>query len=195
MDVGKSPIDPVVANKETFVVDAEQVQNGGVKVVSVCDVVNGLKRVIVGFSVSNARLKSSACQPRRECPAVVVAAGGALCEGEAPEFGGPDHDGVVQESPRSQIGEQAGNRQIDLAGDGRQLLGDIGVVVPVVGRPTGAAPDLDEPHAALGKSSGQQATFPKRRRRGVIQTVQAARRRRLPADIKCFRRPKLHFGG
>ncbi len=62
----------------------------------------------------------------------MIAAGGPLREGHAAELGGPDDERVVEHAALLQIAQQCGDRLVDRAGDEGQLVGDVGVVVPVL---------------------------------------------------------------
>src|SRR5262245_19741985 len=149
VDVGEPAVDAVVANAQSLVIDAEQVQNGRVQIVAVGLALDGPVAELVAGSVANAALDAGAGQPGDERPTVVVAAGGALGERHAAELGGPDDQRVFQQAALLQVGQKRGDWLIDTAGDGRQFLVDVLVVVPVVLGAAGAAPDLHEAHAAL----------------------------------------------
>ncbi len=81
--------------------------------------------------------------------AVVVAACGALAERLPAELGTPDHQRVLEQAAGLEVVEQSGDGPVHGGGHGRQFLDDAAVVVPVIGRAPGAAPDLHEAHASL----------------------------------------------
>ena len=81
---------------------------------------------------------------------------------------------------------------IDRPGDRGQLVGDVGVVVPVVRRPAGAAPDLDEPDAALEQPAGEQAAPAEVGGGRVVEAVEACGRRRLAGQVEGLGRRLLH---
>ena len=74
MHIGEAALDAVVVEAEFFVVEAEQVQRGGVEVVAVGGVFGGLEAEFVGGAVSGAALDAAAGHPGGEGAGVVVAA-------------------------------------------------------------------------------------------------------------------------
>ena len=106
MHIGEATIDAVVTEGQLFVVDAEQVEHRCMQIVAVRGICRCLVRPLVAFAIGCAAFDASACQPGGEGVGVVVAALAALTAGHAAELGGPDDDGVVQESPGLQVLEQ-----------------------------------------------------------------------------------------
>ena len=103
---------------------------------------------------------------------------------------------VSSSSPRAlQVAEQSGDRPVNGAGDRGQFARDVGVVVPVVLGPARAAPDLDEPHAALEQPAGQEAAAAEVGGRRVVQSIHALRRGCLACEVECFGSRLLHAGG
>ncbi len=131
MDVGEAAIDAVVAVGEAGVVDAEEVQDGGVEVVTVGFAFDGLIAEFVAKTVGGTGLHSCAGEPGDEGAAVVIAAGFALGEGHAAELGGPDDEGVFEHAELLEILKESGDRFVDGFGDEGEFVGDVGVVVPV----------------------------------------------------------------
>ena len=60
-DIGEAEIAAAVAVGEAFVVEAEQVQHGGVEVVDVDGVVLGAEAEVVGGSVGDAAFDAASC--------------------------------------------------------------------------------------------------------------------------------------
>ena len=67
----------------------------------------------------------------------------------------PDHQGFIEESARLQVLNQSPARLVNVLALARQSSGDVGVVVPVV------VVDLDEPHAPLDHSPGEECRVSK----------------------------------
>src|SRR6185503_16847594 len=88
MDVGQSHVASAPAIGELLVVDAKQMQHGGVEVVDLALVLDGLVAVFVCGAVDGAAFDTAAGQPDREAERIVIAAVGALGEGRAAEFAG-----------------------------------------------------------------------------------------------------------
>src|SRR5262245_47223148 len=74
MHVSEAEVAAAVAERQFLVVDAHQVQDGGVQVVDVDPVLDGVHPQLVGRSVDRAALDAAAGQPHGEAAAVVVAA-------------------------------------------------------------------------------------------------------------------------
>src|SRR5262249_58512043 len=90
--VGQPALDAVVVERQALVIDAEQVQDGGVKIVDIDRVLGGLPADVVGRSVSDAVFQPGACQPDAEGVGIVVApraglVAGAFGVGRAAELG------------------------------------------------------------------------------------------------------------
>ena len=115
-DIGQAEVAAGVAVGEAFVIEAEQVQDRGVQVVNVDLVLGRVVAVVVGAAVAQAALHAAAGQPHRKAFGVVVAAVFAFDDGSAAEFAAPPDQRVIQEAAGLEILEQAGDRQIDLAG-------------------------------------------------------------------------------
>ena len=98
----------------------------------------------------------------------------------AAELAAPEHQRVVEQAARFQIGQQAGDRLVDLGGVLRVPLLQVAVLVPL--DLAVAVRDLHEPHAALDEPPGQQALPAEVLGHRVVEAVQLVRRRR-------FRRP------
>ena len=80
---------------ELFVIHAQQVEDGGVKIVAVGGVHGGFVAPVVALAVADAGADAGAPEPGDEGAAVVIAAGAALSEWCAAEFRRPVDVGVV----------------------------------------------------------------------------------------------------
>src|SRR5262249_54870483 len=140
---------------EPLVVEAEQVQEGGVQVVDVDLVRDGGEAELVGGAVDVAAFDAAAGQPHREAVVVVVAAaeGGQFGDGGAAELAAPQDEGAVEQAALVEVGEEGGGRLVPALGEAAVLGGQVVVVVP---RLAGAAPDLHEAHAPLQQAAGDE---------------------------------------
>ena len=93
-----SPVDAVVAEGQFFVVDAHEVEDGGVDVVAEGFAFGGAPRPRVAFAVGGAGLHARTGEPRDRCSLVVVAASGPLGEGVPAKLGAPDQQRVVEQA-------------------------------------------------------------------------------------------------
>src|SRR5262245_1934915 len=91
MHVRQPSVDPIMPDRELQVIDAEQVEEGGVEVVDVGGViaVGGFVAEVVGGAEGEAGLDAAAAEPVGEAVGVVVAAFAALRARHAAELGGP----------------------------------------------------------------------------------------------------------
>ena len=111
----------------------------------------------VGLPVRQAGLKTSPRQPDREAPGVVVATGPVfLGVGCAAELGPAPHDGVFQQAPLGEIGQQP--RQGAIAGAGMiGVLRQVRVLVPSRVGGVVTVGHLHEPRSLFAQPAGQQA--------------------------------------
>ena len=110
MHVGEAAVDAVVADGELRVVDAQQVQDGGVDVVDLGGVfaVERFVAPLVGEAVSRASFDAAAAEPVGEDEGVVVAAFGTLGRRHSAELGGPEDERVVEQAALFQIFDERG---------------------------------------------------------------------------------------
>ena len=98
-EASEALLEAVVIEGELLVVNAEQVQRGGVEFVAVGDVFDGFEAKFVGAAVASAALDAAAGHPGGESTSIVVAAFAcALRGGLAAEFGGADDERVFQQT-------------------------------------------------------------------------------------------------
>jgi len=114
------------------VIESELVEDGGVDVVDVGFIDDGVVADLVGLAVADAAFDSTAGHPGGEAMGVVVAAGfgGFLCEGEPSEFAAPDDEGVFEEAALIEVGEESGDGGIGFAGELTVVSFDVVVAVP-----------------------------------------------------------------
>src|SRR5262249_19885986 len=124
--------------------------------------------------------------------AVVVAPRGPLAERLAPELRREDDQSVLEHAALREVREQAGDRTVDGARDGRQLLAHVGVVVPVSGRASRTAPNLHEAHAAFEHAPREQAARPEFAARLLVEPVERADRLALALQVEELRHAQLH---
>ena len=120
----------MAGNFEPARVEAELVQHGGVDVGDVVAVFDGVEAELVGRAVGDAPLDAAAGHPDREAERMVVAAVGSLRAGRAAELGRPDDDRLVEQAALLQIGQQPGDRLVDLGALRGVILPQVAVGVP-----------------------------------------------------------------
>ena len=97
--------------REAFVVDAEKVQNGGVKIVDVNDIFHGVIAEVVGGAVGEARADAAAGEPQGEAFHMVVAAEllafAVLSHRRAAELTAPHHERLVEHAALFEVRHQS----------------------------------------------------------------------------------------
>ncbi len=132
-------------------IDAQQVEHGGVEVVHVHGVFDGVVAQLVGSAEGHAGPHAAAGHEQGVSADVVVAPAVALHHGRAAELAAPNDQGVVEHAALLQVGNKGGRRLIDQLRRRFRPLLHLAVVVPA------AMVQLDEPDAAFGQAAGQQA--------------------------------------
>ena len=131
MDVGEAEVAAGVAVGEAFVVEAHEVEEGGVPVVDVHFVVHGFVAVVVGEAVVHAAFDAASGHPEGEAFVVVIATVGALAVRGAAELAAPDDEGVLEEITLFEVLKEAGDGLVDLPAVVFECCGEVGVLVPV----------------------------------------------------------------
>src|SRR5262249_37621391 len=90
---------------------------------------------------------------------------------------------------------QTGDGLVGGLGHRRQFFLDVGVVVPVLRRPTGPAPDLDETHTPLDQSAGGEALAAEDLGRLLVHAGELRGRLRLAGEVQGVGYGELHLGG
>ena len=161
VDVGQAAVDAAGAEGELFVIDAEEVEDGGVDIVDFCGVVavEGFVAEVVAEAVGDAAADAAAGEPVSEAERVVVAAFAALGAGHAAEFGGPEDEGVVEETALFEVFDEGGGAVGEAACERAVVAFDVFVGVPVAAGEAVviAAPDLDEADPAFEETASGQA--------------------------------------
>ena len=98
VDVGQAAVDAGGAECESLMVDAHQVQDGGMQVVTKCAAFGRLVTEVIATAMSRSGFDSRAGQPGDKGAAIVVAAQASLGKRRAAELGGPDQQRILQQS-------------------------------------------------------------------------------------------------
>ena len=141
-----------MAEGEAFVVDAEEVEESGVKIVDVHGFFGGLEAEVVSFAVGHAAFDSAASHPHEEAVWVMVSAISVFADGGASEFSTPDDEGFFQEAAIFEVGEEGGDGLVDVFGEVGSGFVVISVSIP--GLPVTIV-NLDEADSVFSQSSGQ----------------------------------------
>src|SRR5262245_14116150 len=162
VDIGEAEVAAGVAIGEALVVEAHELQDGGVQVVNVDGVFGRAEAEFIGRTISLPAFDTAAGQPDGEAPVVMVAAvdftgvGASLRQfdrGRAAEFAAPDDQRLFEQANPLQIADQGGDGAIALASE--LLVVDLDVVVVVPGLAL-TVPDLHEPHTTLNQAASNE---------------------------------------
>ncbi len=117
MDVSETEAAALIFPGQFLVVDAQQVQQGGLEVVYMHGVFHDVVAEGVGGSVDGTRPRSPTRHPHGKTPRVMVPA--VISSGEfslavvgAAKFPAPNHQGVFEKASLLKVGEKAGRRLI-----------------------------------------------------------------------------------
>ena len=151
VDVGEAEIAPLEAGGELGVIESEEVQDGGVEVVNVDFVLDGIEAQFVGFSVVESSFDAAAGEPHGEGVGMVIAPiVTALDHGGAAEFATEDDKGVFEHAALFEILDEGGAGLIDILAVLFQAIHEAAVLVP------GLVEKFNEADAALDESAGEE---------------------------------------
>src|SRR5438034_6401763 len=103
MNVGETSVGATVAEFQFLVIDAQQVQDRGVEIISRRGRLRGLPGPLVAFAARHAAFDAASGHPADERAAVMVAAIAALGEWHAAEFSAPQDKRVIEQAPDFEI--------------------------------------------------------------------------------------------
>ncbi len=172
--VGQAFAAALVGVGEFGVVEAELLEECGVKFADGDGLLGDFVAEVVCLAVGQAGLEASACDECREGVAIVIAAVFTLGDRQASEFANPEDDRVFEQSRAFEILDQCCGRLVDV---GRHRA-DAFIVFVV--RVPGVAIDLvieqrHEADATLQQASGHEATAAVGAGGGVVDAVPSLR--------------------
>ena len=141
---------------EALVIDAHEVQDGGVQVVHVHGILGDVVAEFVGLAVTGTGFDAAAGHPHGEATRMVVAAGFgavplALARDAAAELAAPDDEGVLEQSATFEILDERGAGLVGVATTRGAPGGEAAVMIPV------RMEELHEADAALDQATREDA--------------------------------------
>ena len=105
---------------EALVIDAQEVQDGGMQVADVHGIGRDVVTEVVGGAVGVAGFDAASRHPHGEAAGMMVAPGFravplALAGDAAAELSAPDDEGVVQQATSLEVGDERGARLVGVA--------------------------------------------------------------------------------
>ena len=153
MDISEPIIAARVTISELFVVDAKQVQDGGVNVMDMHFIHGCLESKFIALSVGGATTCSTSCEEHAKAMGVVVTSVAIFTHRCAAKFASPNNERIIEHSPLFQIADERGDGAVNV----RRELPCGGVVVRVgIPRLSVAIIDLHESDASFDESSCHQ---------------------------------------
>ena len=145
-----------MAIRETLMIDAHEVQDGGVQVVHVHGILGDVVAELVGLAIAGAGLAAATGHPHGEAARMVVAPGFgavplALAGDAAAELAAPDDEGVLEQSAPFEILDERGAGLVGVATTRGAPGGEAAVMVPV------GMEELHEADAALDQAPREDA--------------------------------------
>ena len=179
IDIREAAINAVVPNGQALVINAQQVQHGGIYVVDLRGMfpVERFIPPLITLAMGNASLDAASCQPVGKDIRVMVPSLACLTAGHAAELGGPVNDRVVKQTSLLEVANEPGSTARHAERKRAVIALNVLVAVPVapgeaVVRP---APDLHEAHPALEQASCDEAATAEVGGDGVIEAIGTAR--------------------
>lgn len=152
-DIGQAKVATGVAVGQRFVVEAEQMKDGGMEVVNVDLSFGDPQADVIGSSVDVPAFDSAAGHPNAEAVVVVIAAHIGRerhLRGRGPaKLAAPDDERVFQHASVFEVLEERGNGFVTLGGESLMGYFDSTVAIPGL---AGSVPDLHVANAALGEA-------------------------------------------
>ncbi len=190
-DAGQALIEALELEGESFVVDAQAVQDGRIQVVDVAGVRRDVVAEVVGFAVRNAPLDAAAGQPHAEVARVMVAAvvfpgQGSLRIDGASEFSAPDHQCAIEQAALLEVGQQGRRRLVGVVTLGRDVARQVAMLVPT------AMQNLDGADATLNHPPGQQCAGREASWLQHFRSIQIECFLRLTLQVGQIRNARLH---
>lgn len=108
VDVGQSSVDATIADGESLVIDAEQMQESGVDIVDLGPLrtVERFKAPFIGFAISDSSADSTSAEPISENMWIVIAASAPLRTRHSTKLGRPKNDGILEHATLLEILDQ-----------------------------------------------------------------------------------------
>lgn len=156
MHVGQAAIDSVVANGESSVVDAQEVEKRGMNVIDFSDLspVQWLVAPLIAFARDDSAFDTCTAKPIREDIGIVISAHTSLGGGHAAKLRGPKDDGVIEKTALFEVFEQRSRPPSHAHGQWAVVAEDVFVGVPVA---AGKAIVVTAPNLYVADSAFEEA--------------------------------------
>ena len=169
MNVGESVVASGMVEGEALVVDAEEVEDGGVEVVNGDPVPDRVVSVVVRCAVVVAALGAGSTHPHREPVRVVIAAVVAashlavedFAARGATEFAAAQDEGILEEAPGLKVVQKSGDGTVHGIGISAMALLQAGMLIPEVSIAGGRMGRGNKADPRFREAPGEQEGAPK----------------------------------
>lgn len=149
-DVGEAEVTASVVVGEPGVIEPQEMQYGGMPIMQVHGVQHGFVPQVIGGTVGQSAADAATCHPEAIALVIVISPILTLGIRRAAKLAGPDHQGVLEQTSRFQVGKQCCNRLVRGSAAGAELF-----LEPIVMIPVHRGCDLDEADSCLGQATGE----------------------------------------
>lgn len=192
VDIREAEVPTTVEIGEGFVIDAHEMEQGGVEIVDIDLVLHCVKTKIVRRSVVVSGFDTGSGEPGRKTVRIVIATvlvtpGHTVKEfkgGRAPEFAPANDEGVVEHAAHAEIMQKSGNGPVDGIGVASMPFFQLRVLVPEIAVARAGVIDRDVADSGFGKSAGEEEGAAKFVGMIVADAVEFLRRFRLILDVE-----------
>ena len=132
-NIGQTVFSSVVEERQGLVIQAQQMQDGGVDVVDMNAILYGPQSNGIRGAVSHASTHTSAGEPQCVAPRIVVAAGSLFAHRHPSKFTTPNDECVLEQAPLFQVAQQGGDGLVGSPTVTSVVLGYILVRIPATG--------------------------------------------------------------
>ena len=114
MHIGQAAFETIVVVAESFMIEAEEVQDGGVEIINAGDIDGSFPAEFIGLAVVfRAVLHTSSSEDAGEAAGIVIATGRAFLEGgHAAELGAENEECISEQTSLLEVHKQRGGRLI-----------------------------------------------------------------------------------
>ena len=119
---------------QSGMVHTHDVQQSGVKIVNRESIFDGVVSIFIRFSVTEAGFDTAAGHPHRKTLGVVVTSGfgsAHLNRGGSTKFSAPQNKRIFKKTSLFQVGEQPGDRFVDLSDIDFMTFLEVGMLIPL----------------------------------------------------------------
>ena len=148
-DVGEAEAASAVRVSEPLMIDAELMEDGGVKVMDGNRIHCRAMPELIGLAAARSAFDAGAGHPDEKPVGVVIPSLAFFGDGHASEFTAPDDESALEQAALFEIVDEAGDPAVGLPAEIAMVLFEVAVGVPFV-----VAIDLDEPDASLDQAAG-----------------------------------------